>query len=182
MNEFIVNCTVLHCSDPVSAFIVDCESFYCELRYLFTVARATVHCEWIHCGLHCSGHVSAFTIDCTIWWGHVQGCSQQAPSARLEVCPLGLQTPRAWLSGLGAGQATPAGRAPGCSHLARGLPIIRRLGCLLCAGQTKRTRGAWASCQCAGQTKRTSGAWVVACVKNIIIFIIINNFERKYYY
>jgi len=113
--------------------------------------------------------VSAFTVDCTVWWGYVQGCSQQAPSARLEVRPLGLRTPRAWLSSLGASQAMPTGRAPGCSHLVRGLPSLRRLSCLLCTGQTKRTRGAWA----------------VARVRNIIIFIIINiinNFERKYYY
>jgi len=121
-------------------------------------------------------------VDCTVWWGYVQGCSQQALSARLEVRPLGLRTPRAWLSSLGAGQATPTGLAPGCSHLVRGLSSLRRLSCLLCTGQTRCTRGAWASCQYAGQTKRTRGAWVVARVRNIIIFIIINNFERKYYY
>jgi hypothetical protein len=129
--------------------------------------------------------VSAFTVNCTVWWGYVQGCSQQAPSARLEVRSLGLRTPRAWLSSLGASQATPTGRAPGCSHLVRGLPSLRRLSCLLCTGQTKRTRDTWASCQYAGQTKRTCGAWAVARVRNIIIFIIINisnNFERKYYY
>jgi len=85
-------------------------------------------------------------VDCTICWGHVRGCSQQAPGAKLEVRPLGLRTPRAWLLGLGASQATPTGLTPGCSHLARGLPNLRRLGCLLCAGQTKRTHGAWASC------------------------------------
>jgi len=72
----------------------------------------------------------------------------QDPSARLEARPLGLRTPGAWLPSLGAGPATPAGRATGCSHLALGLPAL----------------GAWAAYLCAGQTKRTCGAWVTASV------------------
>jgi len=50
------------------------------------------------------------------------------PSAKLEA--LGLQTPGAWLSSLGAGPTTPGGRITGCSHLALGLPSLGRLGCL----------------------------------------------------
>jgi len=62
----------------------------------------------------------------------------QDPSAKLEARPLGLQTP-------GAGQATPAGHAPGLGHLALDLPS-------LCVGQTKRIHGAWIACLCAGRT------------------------------
>jgi len=98
---------------------------------------------------------------------------QQTPSARLEARPLGLRTSDVWLPGLGAGQATPTGCTLSCSHLARGLPSLGRLGYLLCAGQTQRTQG----------------AWVDACVRIIIIIIIdniinkiINKFERNYYY
>jgi len=81
-----------------------------------------------------------------------------------------MQTLGAWLTSLGIGHSTPAGRTPGYSHSTRSSPHLGRLSWLLCARQTKRLCGAWAD----------------AYVRNIIIFIIINkiinNFERKYYY
>jgi len=55
--------------------------------------------------------------------GEAAACRAQAPGWR--------QTPSVWLPGMGARQATPAGRTSGCSHLALGLPILERLGCLL---------------------------------------------------
>jgi len=114
----------------------------------------------------------AFTIDCTVWGACVR-LQPVVPSASLEARPPGMQTLGAWLTSLCTGHSTPAGRTPGYSHPTRSLPHLERLSCLLCAGQTKRSCGAWAD----------------VCVRNIIIFIIINiinkiinNFERKYYY
>ena len=61
-------------------------------------------------------------------------------------------------------------------------PAVGAWAASLCARQTTRTRDAWANCQCVGQTKRTRSAWADSRVRNIIIFIIINKFKRKYYY
>jgi len=109
---------------------------------LWSVSTFTVDCTvWFHCS---AGYyalwvlslwiTSVFIVDCTVWWGHVWGCSQQAPSTRLEARPLGLRIPGAWLSGLGPGQATPAGCALGCSHLALSLLGLGCWGCLLVCG------------------------------------------------
>jgi len=68
--------------------------------------------------------VSAFNVICTVGGGMMRGCSLQDPSVRLEERPGGLRTPNTWLSGLGAGQASPTSRTPGCSHIMLGLPAL----------------------------------------------------------
>jgi hypothetical protein len=129
--------------------------------------------------LYYSGPMSAFTVDCENFHYrlHCLGACVRlqlvASSARLEARPLGMQTLGAWLTSLDTGHSTPTGRTPGYNHPLRSLPHLGRLSCLLCAVQTKHSCGTWAD----------------VCVRNIIIFIIIdiinkiiNNFERKYYY
>jgi hypothetical protein len=88
-------------------------------------------------------------MDYTVWWGYVWGCSQQAPSARLEARPLGMHTPDAWLQRPSTGQAMPVDRGLGCNHLALNLPCLGRMGCLhVClADQVHTWRLGWCLCE-----------------------------------
>ena len=89
----------------------------------------------------------------------MRGCSLQDPSVRLEERPGGLRTPNTWLSGLGAGQASPTSRTPGCSHIMLGLPALGAQAAGLCVGQTQRSCGASAPDSILGTPLRTHGAW-----------------------
>jgi hypothetical protein len=128
--------------------------------------------------LYYSGPVSAFTVDCENFHyrlhclGGMCEAAASSPKRQAGGTPTGNVDTCAWLTSLGTGHSTPTGRTPGYNHPMCSLPHLGRLSGLLCAVQTKHSCSTWAD----------------VCVRNIIIFIIIdiinkiiNNFERKYY-
>jgi hypothetical protein len=104
----------------VSEFTVDCTVLYCS--------AGTVDCECIHCELHClvgaCGKAAVAGPECHLGCGHLAlGC-------------------QAWALGrphlLAALQAAVTWRSV--------CPALGTWATYLCAGQTKRTCGAWADC------------------------------------
>ena len=73
------------------------------------IALPCGYCECFYCGLYCL--VGAYV-----------RLQPTGPKRQAGGTPLGLQTPGAWLPGLGVWQATLADRTLGYSHLVPGLP------------------------------------------------------------